>query len=263
MLCRPRPCATSRWRSRAALEARAALDAQAEARAVAARARRRDRPGARARSPTRSVVPSRTTARTCGTTPRRSSAGCASELRERAASASPRSCAALARRSELREHLQEDFVTQRGGRPVLAVKASARRSVPGIVHDASSSGQTLFVEPFEIVELEQRPVRGGGAEREEVERILRELSACASASAPRRVRALVEATGAIDLALAGGTLSRGWRGAPVESLGRGAAARRAPSAARPGARRSRSTSTSARCARSSSAGRTPAARRSR
>src|SRR5205085_12222296 len=57
----------------------------------------------------------------------------------------------LARATGIREHLQEDFVTQRGGRPVLALKASARRSVRGIVHDASGSGQTLFVEPFEIV----------------------------------------------------------------------------------------------------------------
>ena len=57
----------------------------------------------------------------------------------------------LARGSELRDHLQEDFVSERGGRPVLAVKASSRSSVPGIVHDASSSGQTLFVEPFAVV----------------------------------------------------------------------------------------------------------------
>src|SRR5262249_36054402 len=57
----------------------------------------------------------------------------------------------LARRSELRDHLQEDFVTERGGRPVLAVRASARGSVKGIVHDTSATGQTLFVEPFAIV----------------------------------------------------------------------------------------------------------------
>ena len=55
----------------------------------------------------------------------------------------------LVRKSGIREHLQEDFVTQRGGRPVLAVKVSSRSSVPGIVHDASDSGQTLFVEPFD------------------------------------------------------------------------------------------------------------------
>src|SRR2546423_1425109 len=51
----------------------------------------------------------------------------------------------LARAPGVREHLQEDFVTERGGRPVLALKASARRSVPGIVHDTSGPGQTPFV----------------------------------------------------------------------------------------------------------------------
>ncbi len=121
----------------------------------------------------------------------------------------------LVRSSDLREHLQEDFITLRGGRPVLAVKASARRSVPGIVHDASDSGQTLFVEPFEVVELSNRQSEATSAEREEVERILRELSA-AVGEAATLLTAAVEATGQIDLTVALGTLSRGWRGAPVE-----------------------------------------------
>ena len=122
----------------------------------------------------------------------------------------------LARSSKLREHLQEDFVTQRGGRPVLAVKASSRRSVPGIVHDASSSGQTLFVEPFEVVELNNVQSEAASAEREEVERILRELSSRVGAAA-EALTALVEATGAIDVVVASGALSRAWRGAPVEA----------------------------------------------
>jgi DNA mismatch repair protein MutS2 len=121
----------------------------------------------------------------------------------------------LARKSELREHLQEDFVTQRGGRPVLAVKASARRSVPGIVHDASASGQTVFVEPFEVVELNNLQSEAAGAEREEVERILGELSQKAGAAA-EAITALVEAAAAIDVVVASAILSRGWRGAPVE-----------------------------------------------
>src|SRR6478672_3129160 len=62
----------------------------------------------------------------------------------------------LARAPGLREHLQEEFVAQRGGRPVFAVKSSARRNVQGIVHDVSDSGQTLFVEPLEVVELSNR-----------------------------------------------------------------------------------------------------------
>ena len=121
----------------------------------------------------------------------------------------------LVRSSELREHLQEEFITLRGGRPVLAVKASARRSVPGIVHDASDSGQTLFVEPFDVVELSNRQSEATSAEREEVERILRELSVAVAEAAPL-LTAAVEATGQIDLTMALGTLSRGWKGAPVE-----------------------------------------------
>jgi DNA mismatch repair protein MutS2 len=121
----------------------------------------------------------------------------------------------LARRTGVREYLQEDFITQRGGRPVLAVKAGARSAVPGVVHDASSSGETLFVEPFEIVELSNRQSEAAGAEREEVERILRELTAAVGERADD-IRALVEAAAEIDLVIARGVLSRRWRGAPVE-----------------------------------------------
>jgi DNA mismatch repair protein MutS2 len=121
----------------------------------------------------------------------------------------------IARSGELRDFLQERFVTERGGRPVLAVKAGARSKVRGIVHDASSSGQTLFVEPFAVVELNNRLAEAASAEREEVDRILRELSALVGAGAGA-LHALVEATGELDVALACGTLSRRWRGAPVE-----------------------------------------------
>ena len=121
----------------------------------------------------------------------------------------------LARAPGLREHLQEDFITQRGGRPVLAVKIAARRSVKGIVHDASGSGQTLFVEPFEIVELSNRQSEAAAAEREEVERILRDLSGAVGARA-QALATVVEATGAIDVAVACATVSRRWRGAEVE-----------------------------------------------
>jgi DNA mismatch repair protein MutS2 len=124
----------------------------------------------------------------------------------------------LARSSELRSSLQEEFVTQRGGRPVLAVKASARDGVRGIVHDASSSGQTLFVEPFAIVELNNRLAEAASAEREEVERILRELSALVGGRADA-LETLVDATAAVDVALASGAVSRRWRGAPVRIAG--------------------------------------------
>ncbi|HEY8409744.1 MAG TPA: Smr/MutS family protein [Gaiellaceae bacterium] len=120
----------------------------------------------------------------------------------------------LARSSQLRPHLQETFVSERGGRPVLAVKASARGSVSGIVHDASGSGQTLFVEPFEVVELSNRRSETAAEERDEVARLLAELSQSVAGRASE-LSALVEAVGAIDVAVACGALSRGWRGARV------------------------------------------------
>ena len=164
----------------------------------------------------------------------------------------------MTRSPELREALQETFVTERGGRPVLAVKLSARGEVPGVVHASSSSGQTLFVEPFAIVELSNRLAEAESAEQEEVARILRDLSALVAAQA-EALTALVEAVAELDLALARAGLSRRWRGAEVEpgdacgwsERGTRCSIRR---------RRCRSTSTSATCARSSSAARTRAAR---
>ena len=135
------------------------------------------------------------------------------ELREGRARIAER-LRALAHDPSLREHLQDDFVTERAGRPVLALRASARGAVPGIVHDSSGSGQTLFVEPFAVVEHSNRLREAESAEREEVARILGELSRRVGEHADE-LKALVDAVGEIDLALARGTLSRQWRGALV------------------------------------------------
>jgi DNA mismatch repair protein MutS2 len=120
----------------------------------------------------------------------------------------------MARSTELRSHLQETFIVQRGGRPVLAVKAGSRASVPGVVHDASGSGQTLFVEPLEVLELNNRQSEAAAAEREEVERILRELSQAVGGEG-RSLAVAVDALGELDLAVASGALSRAWSGTPV------------------------------------------------
>src|SRR5581483_4855266 len=109
--------------------------------------------------------------------------------------------ARVARSAGVRDALQESFLAERGGRPVLAVRAEARDRVPGIVHDASSSGQTVFVEPLAVVELGNRLAEAAADAREEMERILRELSVAVAAR---------------DLALARGVLSRGWHGAVVQ-----------------------------------------------
>ena len=71
------------------------------------------------------------------------------------------------------EHgIRDDFVTQRNGRFVIPVRSDSPRHVPGIVHAASSSGATLFVEPMETVELNNELVQLAEAEIEEQERIV-------------------------------------------------------------------------------------------
>jgi DNA mismatch repair protein MutS2 len=117
--------------------------------------------------------------------------------------------------TRLRPHLQESFTTVRGGRPVLAVKASSRSAVPGIVHDSSGSGQTIFVEPMAVVEANNRARELAAQEREEEERILRALSRQVG-EARAELDAMVGALAHIDLALARAALSRGWDGCPVE-----------------------------------------------
>jgi DNA mismatch repair protein MutS2 len=123
--------------------------------------------------------------------------------------------ARIARSAGVRDALQESFLAERGGRPVLAVRAASRAQVPGIVHDASSTGQTVFVEPLAVVELNNRLAEAAAEAREEAERILRELSSAVAARAGE-LRALVAAAAELDLALACGSLSRGWHGVAVE-----------------------------------------------
>jgi DNA mismatch repair protein MutS2 len=85
--------------------------------------------------------------------------------------------------AELGGALQEPIVTLRNGRYVVPVKAEARSRVKGIVHDASGSGQTLFVEPLVAVELGNAWREAQAAEQEEIGRILDELSALIAANA--------------------------------------------------------------------------------
>ncbi len=85
--------------------------------------------------------------------------------------------------AELGNALQEPLVTLRNGRYVVPVKAEARARVKGIVHDASGSGQTLFIEPLVAVELGNAWREAQVAEAEEVARILDELSAFVAANA--------------------------------------------------------------------------------
>jgi DNA mismatch repair protein MutS2 len=90
-------------------------------------------------------------------------------------------------RAELRERLQnllrrwatslqDTVISERNGRPVLAVKASAAAQLPGLVHDSSASGSTVFLEPQVVIPLGNRLRELEGEERELEEAVLRELS---------------------------------------------------------------------------------------
>lgn len=74
------------------------------------------------------------------------------------------------------KYLQEAIVTQRDGRYVVPVKSEYRGNVQGLVHDTSSSGATVFIEPISVVEANNDIKMLQGREREEINRILFELS---------------------------------------------------------------------------------------
>ena len=78
--------------------------------------------------------------------------------------------------------LQEALITQRDGRFVVPVKAECKGSMPGLVHDVSSSGATLFVEPMGVVQANNELKELEAREQKEIDRILRQLSATCAGS---------------------------------------------------------------------------------
>ena len=114
--------------------------------------------------------------------------------------------AALTRSAKYSRALQDTIVTMRNGRYVVPVKAEFAGEFPGIVHDTSATGQTLFIEPLETLETNNRVRALRAQEEHEVARILAELSAITGAEAVQ-IRVNVAIYVDLDLALARGAVA--------------------------------------------------------
>lgn len=94
----------------------------------------------------------------------------------------------MTRNKTMQKYLQETSVTIRDGRFVLPVKAEYRSQVAGLIHDTSSSGATLFIEPMQIVEANNDIRLLESREVEEIDRILQKLCAAVGAQSPALCR---------------------------------------------------------------------------
>ena len=125
----------------------------------------------------------------------------------------------LVRSSAVRAALQDHIVTLREGRYVVPVRSEARSAVPGILHDTSASGATVYIEPMAVVDLGNRWRELEAQERHEVERVLREISE-AVGDASDDLADAVARLAHLDLALAKAELAREFDATALAERGR-------------------------------------------
>lgn len=115
-----------------------------------------------------------------------------------------------------RELLSDPIFTQRSGRYVIPLKAENRGKIKGIVHDTSGSGQTIYVEPEDIVRLGNALREAEAAEREEVAKVLKALSRDVGEQADS-IRYSLEAGAELDLIMAKARLGEHMHGCLAET----------------------------------------------
>lgn len=113
----------------------------------------------------------------------------------------------MIRSSTYQQYLQDPIITMRNGRFVIPVKQEYRKQIPGLIHDQSGSGQTLFIEPAAVVELGNTFKKLLAQERDEIERILSELTSMVAPYGEDIYNALI-LLGEIDLRFAKAQLAR-------------------------------------------------------
>ena len=113
----------------------------------------------------------------------------------------------MVRNASFQKYLQDPIITVRNDRYVLPVKAEYRANVPGLVHDQSTSGATLFIEPMAAVEMGNELKQWERKERQEIERILSALSAEVAPYAGQ-LRETIDLLAELDFIFAKGLLAR-------------------------------------------------------